>query len=135
MSRFIISRTEVGVSFLLRSDTDRFLAESKPYATLDACKKAIGSMVNCLATAPLTDRAVGEDAPNPKIEICEKRHEVWYTFKASNGKSVLIQGPYATRKAALRAIAMLRAAMQKASVWMETSKGVIPLTFKASNEK
>ena len=71
MGRFILSRDASGVRFLLESDTGRTLAVSKQYATLDAAKKGICSLVYYAPIIPLIDTTVGESAPNPKFELLQ----------------------------------------------------------------
>lgn len=123
MGRFVITRTEAGVSFVLYSERGRVLAVSKAYATLDTCKKAICSLVQYLPACPVTFRGEGQHA-NPKCEITDG-----YAFeiKAPNGKSVLTQGPFATRKACLRAVSMLRAGVQDAEVLLSQAGQARPL--------
>ncbi len=127
MGRFILTRTEAGVQFTLRSERERVLAVSKDYATLDACKKAVCSLVQCASDAPVVFHGEGS-RPNPKIEVTETVGGFFYEVKAPNGKSVLTAGPFATRKACLRAISMLRAGVQNAAVSLEFAGIEHPLT-------
>ena len=127
MSRFIMTRTEVGVQFTLRSDKERVLAVSKPYATLDACKKAVCSLVQYAPACPVWLASEGHCA-NPKFEITETAEGFCYDMKAPNGKSVIAAGPFVTKKACLRAVSMLRARVQNATVQMEQPDGMRPLT-------
>ena len=125
MNRFILSRTEAGVQFTLRGKNDRVLATSKPYATLDACKKAIRALIQHAPTAPVV--AAEKAHSNPKFELLTGDGGVFYALKAPNGKTVLAAGPFATQKACLRALAMLRAGVCDATVWLEQYRTLLPL--------
>lgn len=131
MGRFILSRDASGVRFLLESDTGRTLAVSKQYATLDAAKKGICSLVYYAPIIPLIDTAAGESAPNPKFELLQEKDGFAYAMKSANGKVVIAAGGFATRKACLRAIAMLRTGVQGAEVLLAKPAGFSPLTVGA----
>ena len=131
MSRCIISRGALGVRFLLRADNGRTLATSKYYATLDACKKGICSLTFYAPIAPVVDTTVGEYGANPKFEIMKGESGGYcYALKSANGKSVLCCAPMETRKACLRAVAMLRTGVMDAEVVMDTPRQLTPLTVK-----
>ena len=98
MGRFVVTRTALGVSFLLESASGMALATSREYKNLDACKKGIASLVATLPTAPRVDATVGERAPNPKIELVANGEKCVVLVKAQNGKTVLTSSPYATKK-------------------------------------
>ena len=131
MGRFILSRDASGVRFLLESDKGRALAVSRRYATLDAAKKGICSLVYYAPIVPLIDTAAGERAPNPKFELLEDENGFGYAMKSANGKVVIAAGGFATRKACLRAIAMLRTGVQGADVLFARPAGYTPLTVGA----
>lgn len=128
MGRFIVSRNASGVRFLLESDKGRTLAVSKEYATLDAAKKGICSLVYYAPIVPLVDATAGEHAPNPKIEMFQENDAFAYAVKSANGKSVITATGFATRKACLRAVAMLRTGVLGAEVVFANPAGLIPLT-------
>ena len=128
MGRFLMMREGECYRFVLLSDKGRALAASAPYATADACKKGICSLALYAPTAPLTDATAGERSGNPKIEITEQNGALFYAVKSRNGKSVLRSAPHKTRKACLRAVAMLREGVKGASVSLATEQGEIPLT-------
>ena len=69
MGKFIISRTAAGDRFILQTDRGYTLAVSRRYATLDACKKGIVSLIANAPTVPVRDLLSGERGPNPKFEI------------------------------------------------------------------
>ena len=127
MNRFILTRTEAGVQFTLRSHTDRVLAVSKPYATLDACKKAIRALMQHAPTSPVVEAGISHS--NPKFELAVGDEGCFYELKAPNGKTVLSAGPFATKKACLRALSMLRTGVQDATVWLEQYRTLLPLTI------
>lgn len=129
MGRFIITRGEEGVRFLLESTGGMALAASRPYKTLDACKKGIASLVAELKGAPLVDATAGESAPNPKIEVVEEDGGYALFVKARNGKSVIATQAYATKKAARRAASMLRKAALGATLYFAREAGLTPLTM------
>lgn len=131
MGRFIVSRNASGVRFLLESDKGRTLAVSKEYATLDAAKKGICSLVYYAPIVPLVDATVGERAPNPKIEIFKENDSFAFAVKSANGKSVITAAGFATRKACLRAVSMLRTGVMGADVVFSNPAGLIPLTVGA----
>lgn len=128
MGRFIVSRNALGVRFLLESDKGRTLAVSKEYATLDAAKKGICSLVYYAPIAPLVDVGAGEHAPNPKFEIFKENDTFAYALKSANGKSVITAAGFATRKACLRAVSMLRTGVLGAEVVFSNPAGLTPLT-------
>ena len=125
MNRFILRHAESGIQFTLYSPSGRALAVSKPYATLDACKKAIRALMLHAPTAP----AVTADKPhsNPKFELLTVDGGVCYALKAPNGKTVLTSAPFATQKACLRALSMLRTGVRDATVWLEQYRTLLPL--------
>ncbi|MBE6690016.1 MAG: DUF1508 domain-containing protein [Ruminococcaceae bacterium] len=128
MAQFIITRDGRGVFFTLRSDKERTLVSSKCYATLDACKKGICSMVFYAPIVPLCDVTAGESGPNPKMELTGGGGAYSYALKAPNGKTVVEGGPYESKKACLRAISMLRSGVQGAPVVMHEAAQRKPLT-------
>lgn len=129
MGCFIISRTPSGDRFLLQSEAGRTLVSSRDYATLDACKKGICSLVYYAPIAPVVDSAAGEYGPNPKFEItADEGGALYYNMKSANGKSVVTDGPFATKKACLRAIAMLRTGVMNADVFFARPGGFDRLT-------
>ena len=131
MSSFVISRSAAGVRFELRADNGRLLASSKDYATLDACKKGICSLTFYAPIAPIVDMCAGECGANPKFEIAPGEAGGYcYALKSANGKTVLSCPPMETRKACLRAIALLRTGVLRAEVVMDTPKKRTVLTVK-----
>ena len=129
MGCFVISRTPSGDRFLLQSDAGRTLVTSRDYATLDACKKGICSLVYYAPIVPVVDASAGEYGPNPKFEItADESGALYYNMKSANGKSVVQDGPFATKKACLRAIAMLRAGVVGAEVFFARPAGFERLT-------
>ncbi|MBQ8341012.1 MAG: hypothetical protein IJY22_01375 [Clostridia bacterium] len=129
MGCFVISRTPAGDRFMLQSDAGRTLVTSRDYATLDACKKGICSLVYYAPIVPVVDTSAGEYGPNPKFEItADDSGALYYNMKSANGKSVVEDGPFATKKACLRAISMLRAGVQNAAVFFARPGGFDRLT-------
>ncbi len=108
MGNFIITRKGGETFFRLEAENGQLLAASKGYATLDACKKGLVSLVTYAATSPLIDTTTGEKGPNPKFELVCDGDAYIFLLKAPNGKTVITSPPYATHKAALRALSMLR---------------------------
>lgn len=131
MGRFIVSRTATGERFLLQSDAGRVLCTSREYATLDACKKGIASLVRFAPTAPLVDSTAGESGANPKFEITRAADGFVFELKAANGKSVILSGTYATKKACLRAVSMLRSGVAGAELFFSHPAGLQPLKMQA----
>ncbi|MBE6703345.1 MAG: hypothetical protein E7585_08065 [Ruminococcaceae bacterium] len=127
MGQFIITRTEKGTQFTLRSDKAQKIAVSKSYAHLDACKKSICSLVYYAPIVPVVDATAGQRGANPKLEIWGGKDGYCYTMKAPNGKGVIEGGPFDSKKACLRAIAMLRTAVRGATVVMAQPGQVKPL--------
>jgi uncharacterized protein YegP (UPF0339 family) len=128
VGRFIVMREGEAYRFVLLSDKGRALASSAPYAHMDACKKGICALAIHAPAAPLTDATAGERAGNPKIELTARDGAFYYAVKARNGKEVLHSVPHKTRKACLRAVAMLRTGVQGAGVYLRTEAGDLPLT-------
>lgn len=131
MGKFIISRSLAGDRFLLRSDNGQTLAVSRHYATLDACKKGIASLIVNAPAMPVLDATVGEYGPNPKFEIVAGERGFAFLVKSANGKSVINSPDYATKKACLRAIAMLRRGVCDYEILFHSKEGFTPLTMKA----
>ena len=95
MSRFIVSRTENGVSFCLLAQNGRRLVTSRTYATLDACKKGIASLIANAPNVPLVDSSAGEYGKNPKFEVVQDGEGFGFLLKSANGKSVIVSSSYA----------------------------------------
>ncbi len=127
MGRFIISRSAAGDRFLLQSDGGMTLAVSRDYATLDACKKGICSLVTYLPLAPVVDASAGETGPNPKCEIAKEGGGYVYYIKSPNGKTLLSCQPMQTKKAVLRAVSMLKEGVLEAEVLFWRKAGYTPL--------
>ena len=121
MGRFIITRTAAGVCFVLQGENGRALAHSKRYASLDACKKSIRSLMHYAPCCLVVDATAGQGGPNPKIEITREPKGLYYTVKAANGKDILSQGPFATRKACLRAVTLLQKGVLQADAVLANS--------------
>ena len=130
MGQFIISRSAAGDRFSLRSDSGRILAVSRNDATLDACKKGIASLIVNAPVIPVLDATVGEYGRNPKFEIVAAGTGFTFLMKSANGKSVLTSPAYATKKACLRAISMLRRGVADYEILFYTKEGLTPLTMK-----
>ncbi len=130
MGQFIISRSAAGDRFSLRSDSGRILAVSRDYRTLDACKKGIASLIVNAPVIPVLDATVGEYGKNPKFEITAAGTGFVFLMKSANGKSVLTSPAYATKKACLRAITMLRRGVSDYEILFYTKEGLTPLTMK-----
>ncbi len=131
MGKFIITRSAAGDRFFLQSDSGHTLAVSRHYATLDACKKGIASLIVNAPVIPVLDATAGEYGPNPKFEIIAAEVGFAFLMKSANGKSVLHSPAYATKKACLRAIAMLRRGVTDYELLFHTKEGLTPLTMKA----
>ena len=130
MGRFIITRTAADVRFLLESAGGMALAFSRSYKNLDACKKGIASLAANLPTAPLVDGTAGERAPNPKIELVASGTGYAFLVKAPNGKIVISSPAYATKKAARRAVSMLRTAVSDATLVLSCEAGFTRLKMR-----
>ena len=133
MGKFIITRTAAGDSFCLQSDRGHTLAVSRRYATLDACKKGIASLIVNAPVMPVRDATAGERGPNPKFEIVSGERGFLFLVKSPNGKTVITSQSYATKKACLRAIAMLRRGVLEYEILFHTREGYTPLTMKVPN--
>lgn len=131
MGKFIVSRSAAGDRFVLQSDHGQTLAVSRHYATLDACKKGIASLIVNAPVMPVCDATVGEYGPNPKFEIVAGKGGFAFLVKSANGKSVITSPAYATKKACLRAIAMLRRGVCDYEILFHSKEGFTPLTMKA----
>lgn len=130
MGQFIISRSAAGDRFSLRSESGRILAVSRDYATLDACKKGIASLIVNAPVIPVLDATVGQYGKNPKFEIVAQDAGFAFLMKSANGKSVLTSPAYATKKACLRAISMLRRGVSEYEILFYTGEGLAPLVMK-----
>jgi uncharacterized protein YegP (UPF0339 family) len=131
MGTFYIKKNARGVRFLLRSETGRALTESADYATLDACKKGIASLIVNAPLAPVRDLTMGERGANPKFEITGGEGAFVFCLKSPNGKCVVTSAPFATRKDCLRAISMLRLGVADYEIVMERREEKIPLVIAA----
>lgn len=135
MGRFIVSRTAAGDRFTLQTGAGYTLATSRPYATLDACKKGISSLIANAPTVPVVDLTAGERGPNPKFEISGEEGGFFFALKSANGKAVVTSNPYATKKACLRAISMLREAVREHEVVLEQGNNRAPIAVKLPGEE
>lgn len=131
MGKFIISRDDSGVRFCLMAENGRRLAVSRAYATLDACKKGIASLIVNAPVVPLVDSSAGKRAPNPKIELVSLGDGFGFVLKSANGKSVITSSRYATKKACLRAVAMLRSGVVGAVVLLRQNGTDVPVVMTA----
>lgn len=127
MGLFVVSRSAEGDRFLLRSAAGQTLTVSKPYATLDACKKGMRSLVAAASAAPVTERAA---APNPKFLLIREGERWRYMLRSPNGKTLVASGDFATRKAVLRAVAMLRAGVADPVAVFAAPTGEVPLSVR-----
>ena len=127
MGRFVVTHTAAGDRFLLQGQGGRTLAVSRYYANLDACKKGMRSLCRFAPVAPVVDVGAGEYADNPKFALFGG--ETWrFELLAANGKSVIASPAYATKKACLRAISMLRTGVKNAEAVLSEPAGFKPLT-------
>ena len=133
MGQFIITRTPKGDSFCLKSDSGRTLAVSRHYATLDACKKGIATLIINAPLMPVVDATVGEYGKNPKFEMVSAEGGFAYLAKSPNGKTVIASPAYATKKACLRAISMLRSGVLNFEILFYNREGYTPIVMKALN--
>ena len=131
MGKFIITRTALGDRFVLLSDSGRTLVTSRPYATLDACKKGIASLVFNAPLMPVVDATLGEYGPNPKFEILGAEGGLFFGVKSPNGKTVITSPVYATKKACLRAISMLRTGVLDFEILLYNKAHYTPIVMKA----
>ena len=131
MGKFIITRSAAGDRFSLVSESGRTLAVSRHYATLDACKKGIASLIINAPLMPVVDATLGEYGPNPKFEIVSATGGVAYLVKSPNGKTVITSPDYATKKACLRAISMLRTGVLDVEILLYNKARYTPIVMKA----
>ena len=130
MGRFVITRSAAGDSFCLYAENGRALARSHDYATLDACKKGIASLIVNAPVISVVDATAGERGPNPKFEIVKVGEGVGFVLKSANGKSVVASPTYATKKACLRAISMLRTGVCDYEIYFMRRATAEPLQMK-----
>ncbi len=134
MGRFVVTRTAAGDRFLLQGEGGRTLAVSRYYANLDACKKGMRSLCRFAPVAPVVDVGAGEYADNPKFALYGG--EGWrFELMAANGKSVIVSPEYATKKACLRAISMLKGGVGKVEAVLSEPAGFRPLTLPPAAEE
>jgi len=127
MGRFVVTHTAAGDRFILQGEGGRTLAVSRYYANLDACKKGMRSLLRFAPSAPVVDVGAGEYADNPKFALYGG--ETWrFELLAANGKCVIASPEYATKKACLRAISMLRTGTKNAEAVLSEPAGFKPLT-------
>lgn len=130
MGRFVITRSAAGDRFCLCAENGRTLARSHCYATLDACKKGIASLIVNAPVVSVVDATAGERGPNPKFEIVKRGEGVGFVLKSANGKSVITSPQYATKKACLRAISMLRTGVCDYEIYFMHCRTEQPLQMK-----
>lgn len=127
MGRFVVTHTAAGDRFLLQGEGGRTLAVSRCYANLDACKKGMHSLCRFAPVSPVVEVSAGEYAPNPKFALYGG--DTWrFELLAANGKSVIVSQTYATKKACLRAISLLRTGCKNVTAVREEPAGFKPLT-------
>lgn len=111
MGKFLIYKTASGLVFHLKARNGKTVAVSQVYASMEACRKGIGSVIRHAASAAIEDRTVRgfEPEKHPKFELYkDKCGEFRFRLVARNGQNIAASEGYSTKENCLKGIESLR---------------------------
>ncbi|MCF2652010.1 YegP family protein [Anaeromassilibacillus senegalensis] len=111
MGKFVIRKTETGLVFHLKARNGQTVAVSQIYASMEACRKGIESVIRHAAQAAVEDQTVRRFEPekHPKFEIYKDRAgQFRFRLVASNGQNIVAGAGYSTKENCRKGIESLR---------------------------
>ena len=112
MGKFVIKRTEAGLSFKLKARNGEPIAQSEVYNSDAACLNGIASVSKNAPIAPIEDQTKPdfEVLKHPKFEVyTDKRGEFRFRLKARNGQIIASSEGYKSVDACMNGIASVKA--------------------------
>ncbi|MBQ2661704.1 MAG: YegP family protein [Clostridia bacterium] len=97
MGKFVIRETKTGIKFDLKATNGEVIATSEVYASEQACKNGIASVMKNAPVAAVEDQTVEGYAQekHPKFEIyADKAGEFRFRLKATNGQVIATSEGY-----------------------------------------
>ena len=125
MGKFLINPTKTGFTFHLKAKNGETIGVSEVYTTEKSCKNGIASVIKNAQVAPLEDQTVEGYTKEkcPKFEVyTDKKGELRFRLKASNGQNILASEGYTTMRACKNGIASVRKNVVDAKVEKKEEK-------------
>ena len=97
MGKFVIRKTNTGLTFNLKAGNGEVIATSEVYKTEASCKKGIASVQKNAPVAKVENQTVEGFAleKHPKFEIyTDKSGEYRFRLKATNGQIIAVSQSY-----------------------------------------
>lgn len=111
MGKFEVKKAKNGFVFNLKAGNGEIIGGSEVYATMGSCTKGIASVAKNAPVAGVEDQTVADFAKvkHPKFEVyADKRKEIRFRLKATNGEIILASEGYTEKKACLKGIESVR---------------------------
>ena len=111
MGKFVIKETKTGIKFDLKATNGEIIATSEVYASEDACRAGIASVVKNAPDAALENQTVEGYAveKHPKFEVyADKAGEFRFRLKATNGQIIAISEGYKALPGCLNGVESVR---------------------------
>ena len=107
MGKFVIRATKTGTKFDLKANNGEVIATSEVYASDNACKKGIASVMKNAPVANVENQTVEDFAheKHPKFEIYnDKSGEFRFRLKATNGQIIATSEGYKSLSSCLSGV-------------------------------
>ena len=107
MGKFVIRATKTGTKFDLKANNGEVIATSEVYASDNACKKGIASVMKNAPVANVENQTVEDFAheKHPKFEIYnDKSGEFRFRLKATNGQIIATSEGYKSLSSCLNGV-------------------------------
>ncbi len=107
MNKFVISKTNSGFQFELKTSSGEIVATSEVYTSLESCKDGIESVKVNAPQAPVEDQTKDgfKLLSNPKYEVyTDKAGDFRFRLKAANGAIVIVGENYKSLAGVLNGI-------------------------------
>lgn len=111
MGKYVIKETSTGFKFDLKAGNGEVIATSEVYSSLKSCEKGIESIRKIAQAAPVEDHTDPnyEQHKHPKFEMyADKKGELRFRLKASNGEILVFSEGYASKNGCLNGIDSVR---------------------------
>lgn len=111
MGKFEIRKTGTGFVFHLKARNGKTVAVSQVYASADACRKGIRSVIRHAGKAAVEDQTLRspEEEKHPKFELYKDKGGAFrFRLTASNGQNIAASEGYTTKENCLKGIDSLR---------------------------
>ncbi len=111
MGKFVIKDAKNGVKFDMKADNGEVIATSQVYASYATAKNGVESVRKNAPLAEVEDQTHEgfTKVKNPKFEVYnDKRGEVRFRLKATNGQIIATSEGYKEKKSALNGIESIK---------------------------